>query len=703
VTQRAALLAVFWLTAGLAEAQVSRHAVRFFGTGAGQQDRIRIPVDDDAPGPNRSAPIDVGQGGFTIELWLRGRLADNRTVHGGGDRETFDNRWIDGNMLADRDIWGGSERDFGISVAGGFVRFGTGRGDDPQSPDRGSTIEGNTLVLDDAWHHVACVRDAATGRKAIWVDGVLDFEGALLVSTSDLSYPDDGVPGQQTPWGPYLVLAAEKHDAGPAYPSFRGRLDEVRVWRTARSALAIASSWDVVLPPGTPDLVGSYRLEEGAGTAVLDASGAGSPPGELIAGIPGNGEWASAAVVPGNTAPVRASGPLATLAVDGSPSGIAIGLGGVLRATPFSVVVPAGTIVVLEAPATANPLGANHAFVAWSDGGARAHAVAVPAQGLDLLAVFVRASSGTVSSTVSAQDRNAEFHPSTGQSTANAFDPFGLCCGRDGGGTYEAGVQFALPVPQRALLRAATLRLVATADQSGSVTARIRAYDVGDAPPFAPGSRTPLTAHAPLGSASVTWTMPPFAPGQSYGTPDLAAVLQPVVDRADFAPGSFVGLVLEPITPGASDWRCFRNFASGAPAMLDVTFGTEPAGSFTQFGQGVGGARGVPELLGSGDLGPGSRDGFVCWSRGLATGAVTALAFGGNGPGFPLFGGRVFTDPLFDALALGPAPASGTVTFRAALPNGIPSGSVLVLQALALDATAPFGVVMTRALRLDAP
>ncbi len=37
---------------------------------------------------------------------------------------TFDFNWIDGNIILDRDVWCGSERKYGISIAGGFVRFG---------------------------------------------------------------------------------------------------------------------------------------------------------------------------------------------------------------------------------------------------------------------------------------------------------------------------------------------------------------------------------------------------------------------------------------------------------------------------------------------------------------------------------------------------------------------------------------------------
>jgi glucose/arabinose dehydrogenase/PKD repeat protein len=285
-------------------AQASEFALRFHGTGAAQQDRARLAIDDDAPGPDASSPCDVGAGSFTLEFWLRGALADNSTANAGGDVETSDFNWILGNTVVDRDIFGGSGRDFGVSIAGGFVRFGTGPGDSGSNGE--NTIEGDRNVLDGAWHHVACVRDAASGRKSIYVDGALDFQSSLGVSTADLSYPDDGVPTQATPWGPYLVLGAEKHDAGASYPSFDGYFDELRVWSTARSAAEILATFERVIAANSAGLVGYFRFEEGAGVVLADTSAAQAPPAELIAALPGNGEWVSYAAHPSNTAPVVA-------------------------------------------------------------------------------------------------------------------------------------------------------------------------------------------------------------------------------------------------------------------------------------------------------------------------------------------------------------------------------------------------------------
>jgi hypothetical protein len=160
---------------------------------------------------------------------------------------------------------------------------------------------------------VAVVRDASTGTKHVFVDGALDFSSSSGISFTDLSYPDEGIPvtpescgpGQLTPYGWFLVVAAEKHDAGARYPSFDGFVDELRLWSVARTAGDIATTFDRLVDPATPGLVGLYRFEEGTGTLVADTSRAGSPAGDLRAGVPGNGEWVAWTDDPTNTAPVE--------------------------------------------------------------------------------------------------------------------------------------------------------------------------------------------------------------------------------------------------------------------------------------------------------------------------------------------------------------------------------------------------------------
>ena len=192
-------------------------SLRFFGTGSGQVDRVKIPIDSARP---TSAPRD-----FTIEVWLRGNVADNDPA---GSCGTGEAAWITGNIFIDRDVFGGGDRgDYGLSLYDGRVAFGATR------DTAGSTICGSRNVLDGAWHHIAVTRRAPDGRLQLYVDGQLDAEAATSGATGDISYR----VGRGTEYpdsDPYLVLAAEKHDAGSGFPSFNGYLDELRLSTTLR-------------------------------------------------------------------------------------------------------------------------------------------------------------------------------------------------------------------------------------------------------------------------------------------------------------------------------------------------------------------------------------------------------------------------------------------------------------------------------------
>jgi hypothetical protein len=259
-------------------------SLRFFGFGRDDVDRVKIRVDDpatNAPGP----PVDVGAEDFTIELWMRARADENDAadVLCGANLA-----WIEGNILVDRDRYG-QGRKFGLSIAGGRFVFGvTGDG----TGDR--TICGATDVLDDAWHHVAVQRRRSDGRMWLFVDGRLEAEDDG--PDGDVSYPDDGVPGSFCDGpcdfsDPFIVIGAEKHDAGAAYPSYSGYVDELRVSRVLRYDGDFTPTNAPFATDG--DTVGLYHFDEGSGDVVADTSGAlggpsdglrrlgGSPPGPV--------------------------------------------------------------------------------------------------------------------------------------------------------------------------------------------------------------------------------------------------------------------------------------------------------------------------------------------------------------------------------------------------------------------------------------
>lgn len=270
-------LVVLTLSRWDAAAQGSRFAVRFYGTGTGQIDRIKIPLVS-------SPLLNVGRD-FTIEFWMRAAFADNAGVVASGQNG---DGWITGNIIVDRDVYGpGDYGDFGVSIgrsAGHTVlAFGLHNG------AWGETIVGTNHVGDDIWHHVAATRQESNGLMSIIVDGRLDAQSNGPTGT--VSYR----VGRSTSWpnsDPFLVLGAEKHDAGSEYPSFSGGIDELRIWSRALSANELAHIASRLVPPhDAPGLVAWFRLEEGTNPSMRDS--ASGYTGTLFSAQAGNGEWTS--------------------------------------------------------------------------------------------------------------------------------------------------------------------------------------------------------------------------------------------------------------------------------------------------------------------------------------------------------------------------------------------------------------------------
>jgi hypothetical protein len=267
----------------------SNFALRFFGNGVNDIDRVKIRIDDPTnsnPGP----PADVGATDFTIEFWMRARDAENGT--GEVPCGTNSLAWILGNIIIDRDRHS-QGRKFGISMAGGRIAFGvTGAvGND-------LTICGTSRVDDDVWHHVAVTRARATGALQVFVDGVRE-----AVTSSgpggDVSYPDAGVPrdycntGPCTNSDPYLVIGAEKHDADPQqYPSFSGWIDEVRLSTVIRYGGNFTRPSTRFVPDANTAAL--YHFDAGTGNTILDSSGAPQGPSNgvrRLGGTPAGPQW----------------------------------------------------------------------------------------------------------------------------------------------------------------------------------------------------------------------------------------------------------------------------------------------------------------------------------------------------------------------------------------------------------------------------
>jgi hypothetical protein len=255
------------------------YSLRFFGNGVNDIDRVKIQIDP-------HVPADVGATDFTLEFWMKANPGDNSST---AVACNANDGWITGNIIFDRDIWGpGDYGDFGVSLTGGKIAFGVSYG------SSGNTICGNIVTTDGQWHHVAVTRRFSDGQLCIFVDGQQDTCGPGNVgSNRDVSYRD----GRSTSFpnsDPFLVIGAEKHDAGPSYPSYRGWIDEVRLSNTLRYTGNFTRPSAPFIPDGFT--VALYHFDEGSGNTINDSSGAAGGPSHGVrkyGGSPPGPEWST--------------------------------------------------------------------------------------------------------------------------------------------------------------------------------------------------------------------------------------------------------------------------------------------------------------------------------------------------------------------------------------------------------------------------
>lgn len=268
-------------------AQGSSGSLRFYGNGTNDIDRVKIRLD------NPARAVDVG-GNFTIEFFMRVNAGENNS-----DGCTIGNAtWITGNIIIDRDIFGsGDYGDYGVSLFGetGTIAFGVNR------MASGNTLCGTTNVVDGEWHHIAVTRNATSGLLALYVDGV--FDTSITGPTGDVSYRD----GRTTGWpnsDPFLVIGAEKHDVGAAYPAYSGWVDELRISNVVRYTSDFSIPTQAFVADG--NTVGLYHFDEGSGNTVNDSSGTNSQGVRRFGGSPQGPQWSDETpfVVPDNFPPM---------------------------------------------------------------------------------------------------------------------------------------------------------------------------------------------------------------------------------------------------------------------------------------------------------------------------------------------------------------------------------------------------------------
>ena len=183
---------------------------------------------------------------MTIEFWIR-----TTSTYGGIS-------WYDSQWILDKDIEGGGNADWAITLRYGKIVFNNGTATGIWSDDE--PLISVREVNDGVWHHVAIVRNVSmeNGMTRIYIDGVLDASGTF--ATNSLSNTLALVLGaENVTYSPGLVHALE------------GDIDELRLWDIARSQSEIQRDMFILLDASEqPHLVGYWRFNEGTGQVARD-------------------------------------------------------------------------------------------------------------------------------------------------------------------------------------------------------------------------------------------------------------------------------------------------------------------------------------------------------------------------------------------------------------------------------------------------
>lgn len=187
----------------------------------------------------KDAPMLNPTSAMTLEFWVR----YDAIPHG---------QW---GVLKDD---GGSQRQYGLGLTvhtgDGLPRFrahvGTTAGY--------AFFDGSTIAQPGTWYHVAQTYDGVT--LCLYVNGQLD--GQRVVNAPMVRFPVPITFGNSSE----MVYA------------LGGTLDEVRLWKVARTSAQLQKAMSKVVKPGTAvasGLVGYWRFDEGKGDVAKDRSGYG--------------------------------------------------------------------------------------------------------------------------------------------------------------------------------------------------------------------------------------------------------------------------------------------------------------------------------------------------------------------------------------------------------------------------------------------
>ncbi len=156
------------------------------------------------------------------------------------------------------------------------------------------------------------------------------------------------------------------------------------------------------------------------------------------------------------------------------------------------------------------------------------------------------------------------------------FNSSNTVCIIGGGFRLHTGLHFVIPdIESGNTIDAATLDV---AGQGTAMDSNIRANDVDDADDFATEADVTTRVTSAATTASVVWTTTLNGSGGSNTSPDFKSVVQEVVDRAGWAPGNGLVILLESRSTSFASIAAYEHATyAEAEITIDYSAGGGPA------------------------------------------------------------------------------------------------------------------------------
>lgn len=206
-----------------------------------------------------SRALNLGGGSITIEAWMKARAFGS---------------W---NWLLTKGS-SNAALEYLLGVDRQRASFNVNNASETAGDGQWNHLLGSTTLETGRWYHVAGVYDASTGSMQIFLNGRLEAQrnevGPPVVTAS-----------------PLFIGAREYFGSGRGVELFDGIITDVRLWNVARSATEINADMHRRLRGDERGLVGYWKVNEGEGTRLNDATRHGF--NATILGVP---QWVDASL-----------------------------------------------------------------------------------------------------------------------------------------------------------------------------------------------------------------------------------------------------------------------------------------------------------------------------------------------------------------------------------------------------------------------